>query len=138
MFRATPVYRGLVALTLVIAVVGLAFAPPIVPESRRTVTFLAFLAFAVVCALGLVQVLRGRIELRDDEIRVVGLVGHRHYARDRIVDARWEKGTPVALKLTDGTWAKLPDTGHSNTRVAGAIRAWLNESGKSSRGDSDD
>jgi hypothetical protein len=121
------VFRSLVVVALVIALVGLIFAPPIVPENRRTATFYAFLVIAIVSALGVVQVLRGRIELRDREIRVVGLVGHRDYARDRIVDVGWAKGSPVVLRFDDGTRAALPDTGHSSTRVAGAIRAWLNE-----------
>jgi hypothetical protein len=99
-----------------------------VPASRRRAfTFYGFAAFTSVCVAGLVEALRARIELRDDEIRVVRLVGHKSYRRGHVVDARWEKGCPLSLKLSDGTWAALPETGHATTKVAGAIRAWLNE-----------
>jgi hypothetical protein len=37
------------------------------------------------------------------------------------------EGSSVALRLRNDTWARLPDTGHATTKVAGALRAWLNE-----------
>lgn len=60
-------------------------------------------------------------------VAAVLLIGQRTYSRAQVVEARWEAGSPVSLKLVDGTWAKLPDLGHSSSTVAGAIRAWLNE-----------
>jgi hypothetical protein len=40
---------------------------------------------------------------------------------------QWSKGSPVSLRLNDAVWAHLPNTGHSSQKIAGAIRAWLNE-----------
>jgi hypothetical protein len=128
-FRCTPFFRGAVVCALVIGLAGVASQYRVEPGRRKALTFYGLLTFSVISALGVAQTFRGRIELREDEIRVVGLVGHRTYPRTQVQDARWEKGCPVSLKLADGTWAHLPDTGHANTKVAGAIRAWLNERG---------
>ena len=96
-------------------------------ERRSTFRFIGFLVCSVIGAIGTGEVFRGRIELRDDDIRVVTLFGRKIYPRTTVIDARWEKGAPVSLKLVDGAWARLPATGHASTKVAGAIRAWLNE-----------
>jgi hypothetical protein len=126
-FRATPVFRGLVVLAMILGLAAMMGAPYVPREDRRALTFYGSLVFTIISAIGVAQTFRGRIELRDDEIRVVGLVGQKNYPRSRIADVRWSKGSPVSLKLDDGTWAHLPDTGHANTKVAGAVRAWLNE-----------
>jgi hypothetical protein len=83
---------------------------------------------AVIGWLGVVESLVVRVELHDDEIRVVEPFRRRRYSRDSISSVKWEKGGPVALRLRNETWARLPGTGHANTKMAGAIRAWLNES----------
>jgi hypothetical protein len=126
-FRYTALYRGIILVAFGIGVAGLVGVYRMPASKRQTFILYGFIVFTTIGAGGVVQSLRERIELRDDEIRVVGLVRQRSYARDRVVDVRWAKGYPVSLKLSDGAWAHLPGTGHANTRVAGAIRAWLNE-----------
>jgi hypothetical protein len=128
-FSYTPLLRGLIAAGLAICIAGLASSYAAEPGKRNPLVLYAFAGLVLLCSVALVQVFRGRIELRAEEIRVVELVGHKSYARPQIVAAQWEKGCPVSLKLRDGSWARLPDTGHANSQVAGAIRAWLNEAG---------
>jgi hypothetical protein len=118
--------RGLILAALAIGLLGLVAESRRAGE-RRALVFYGFLAYTLVCAGGVVESLRQRIELRDDEIRVITLTGSRSYSRAAVVEARWEKGCPVSLKLADGAWASLPSTGHGSAKVAGAIRAWLNE-----------
>jgi hypothetical protein len=117
----------MVIAALILGVAAMFGARYVPREDRRALTFYGALVFTIISAAGVAQTIRGRIELLDNEIRVVGLVGQKTYPRQRIADVRWAKGSPVSLKLDDGTWAHLPDTGHGNTKVAGAIRAWLNE-----------
>lgn len=82
---------------------------------------------AVLAVLGAIECWIGRIELGDRELRVVELFRRRRYARESIESVKWERGGPVALRLHDQTWAGLPSTGYSNAKVAGALRAWLNQ-----------
>src|SRR5688572_1242542 len=98
-------------------------------EQRSAFRFYGFLALSALSIVALIETLFGRIELRDDDIRVVGALGSKRYPRSAIESASWEKGCPVSLKMATGGWVNLPDTGHANTKVAGAVRAWLNESG---------
>jgi hypothetical protein len=126
-FAYTPLLRGVILGGTLICASGFVSQYQAEPTTRRVFTFYVFGGLLLLCLAALAQVFRGRIELRADEIRVVELIGHKSYHRSVVAAARWEKGCPVSLRLTDGTWASLPDTGHANTRVAGAIRAWLNE-----------
>ena len=126
-FPYAPLVKGLIGVGAAICVWGLLSEYSMEPTKRRILPLYGFGILVVFCMVALAQVIRGRIELRADEIRVVELLGHKSYPRAAVVAARWEKGGPVSLQLRDGTWAKLPDTGRANTKVAGAIRAWLDE-----------
>jgi len=126
-FAYTPLVRSIIVVGTLICAWG--FLSEYVAElsSRRSFVLYGFGGLAILCLAALAQVCRGRIELLADEIRVGELVGHKSYHRSVVASASWEKGCPVSLQLRDGTWANLPDTGHPNSKVAGAIRAWLNE-----------
>jgi hypothetical protein len=133
-FGYTALLRGIIIFGATICVWGFASEYAVDAGKRRAFVLYGFAALVLLCLIALAQVFRGRIELRADEIRVVELVGHKSYPRSTVAGARWEKGCPVSLNLRDGTWANLPDTGHANTKVAGAIRAWLNEANASGTG----
>jgi hypothetical protein len=123
-FRYRTFVRGIVVFAWLVFLAGLVSA---YRSPARGLAFYSLLILAIVGTAGVIGVFRGRLELRDDDIHVVQLIGRRTYARTQVVDARWEAGCPVSLKLTDGTWAPLPDLGHSTPKIAGAVRAWLNE-----------
>jgi len=126
-FRYTSLLRSLVGLSLLIGLAGLGYEIRKSPDERSRFNLFGFLGFSALSTVGVCGTLRGRIELREREVRVVELVGHRSYPRDRVIDVSFAKGCPVSLKLNDGSWVNLPDTGHSSRKVAGAVRAWLNE-----------
>ena len=126
-FGYTPLLWGIIIVGTLICAWGFVSEYTADPSKRRALLLYGFAGLLILCVAALAQVFRGRIELRADEIRVVELIGHKSYHRSSVAAARWEKGCPVSLELRDGTWASLPDTGHANTKVAGAIRAWLNE-----------
>jgi hypothetical protein len=122
-FRYTAIVRGAVLVAFVVFLAGF------VSTYRSPSRGLAFYSFLILSILGLVAVasaFRSRLELRDDDIHVVQLLGHHTYTRTRVVDAQWEAGCPVSLTFVDGTSTALPDLGHSSAKIAGAIRAWLN------------
>jgi len=127
-FGYTAFFRGFLLAGAAICVAGFLseYREPL--AKRNAFQFYGFMGLSILNIAAVVESWRCRMELRDDEIRVVALLGHRSYPRALVSSAKWEKGCPVSLRLHDGTWAHLPDTGHANTRVAGAIRAWLNES----------
>jgi len=96
-------------------------------RTKRPWTFRAAVLLAVVGCLGVAESFVGRVELGEHDIRVVELFRRRRYPRETISSVKWEKGGPVFLRLRNETWAGLPNTGYANTKVVGAIRAWLNE-----------
>jgi hypothetical protein len=126
-FRYTTVFRGIVVAGALICAWGFVSEYAAEPGKRRPLILYGFAGLVTLSLVALAEAFRRRIELRADEIRVVELVGHKSYHRSVVASARWAKGCPVSLELRDGTWARLPDTGHASTKVAGAIRAWLNE-----------
>ena len=103
---------------------GLAFSYATDPTSFM---FYGFLGLTVLGGLGIVETLVSRVELRDDHIKVVALFTRRVYARNEVTSVTWAKGSPVSLQLNGTTWVHLPNTGHASTKIAGAIRAWMNE-----------
>jgi hypothetical protein len=121
-FRTTPWLVGAVI------VADLLFATAAWVTYRRqgmsTITMLSS-GLAVFGLLGIVEVLTARIILADDALEVTKFWVRRSYARDAIRRATFEKGCPVALELSDGHWAKLPDLGHNSQSVTNSIRAWL-------------
>jgi hypothetical protein len=127
-FGYTAFFRGFLLISAAICVTGFVSEYRKPPVSRSAFRFYGFLGLALFSVVAVAESWRARIELRDDEIRVVALLGHRSYPRSQVSSATWARGCPVSLGLRDGTWAHLPDTGHANTKLAGAIRAWLNES----------
>ena len=95
--------------------------------TQRPWTFRAALVLAILGGLGVVESFVTRVELGERDIQVVELFCRRRYARESISSVNWEKGGPVFLRLRDETWAGLPSNIGANTKVAGAIRAWLND-----------
>jgi hypothetical protein len=89
-------------------------------RTRTPWTFYGFLALSVMGSLGVAEVLFGRIELGDDHIAVRGLFQRRRYPRAEVTSVSWAKGCPVSLGLSDGTWVKLPDTGHARHQSGGS------------------
>jgi hypothetical protein len=97
--------------------------------SARTTLFYPFLGLTVLGLLAIVETLMTRVELHDGHIATASLFARRTYPRSEITSVTWAKGSPVSLQLTGTKWVHLPNTGHSSPKVAGAIRAWLNEGG---------
>jgi hypothetical protein len=96
-------------------------------SAARGFTFYGFLVLSLIGVLGIAESLITRIELREGNLKIVGLAGTKRYARSSIESVSWAKGCPVSLRMVDGGAVDLPNTGHSTTKVAGALRAWLNE-----------
>ena len=84
-----------------------------------------FAAISLVGLVGLVELAWSRIVLSEAELEVRTLWTHKRYAASRVASVTWEAGCGVALKLSDGTWAKLPDLGYNSQGLTNTIRAWL-------------
>jgi hypothetical protein len=81
-------------------------------------------AMAIVGIVGVIEVIVDRVVLTDNAIHVIRIWSRRRYDKSQIVNVTQMKGTPVSLKLADGSWAHLPSVAlHPNT-----IRAWLRTS----------
>ena len=83
---------------------------------------LDILAFLMV--VGLAEALMTRVELNDEGLIRVANFRRRFVPRAQIDNVTWEAGTGVAIRLTDGSWVRLPDVGNSQAR-ANSIRAWI-------------
>jgi len=86
---------------------------------------LALCGFVLLSIAALAETLISRIELRADGIMIVSLLARRFIARGDIESATWEKGCGVSLRLTGGTWARLPDLGLDSRDVVKCIHQWL-------------
>ena len=83
---------------------------------------IAFVGLAIAGILAIIEAVVRRIVLDDESVHVQELWGHRRYARRDIVGVQRLKGVPVALQLSDGRWAKLPEV---DGQIENSVRAWL-------------
>lgn len=82
---------------------------------------LGTLTMAIVGIVAVIEVVVDRVVLTDSALHVIRIWSRRRYDKSQIVSVTQMKGTPVSLKLADGSWAHLPSVAvHPNT-----IRAWL-------------
>lgn len=84
-----------------------------------------FTLLALLALLGLIDSLRRRIALMPDGIEIRSGFRQRFLPRVEILAVTWEGGSGVALKLRDGRWFKLPETGHNSQALSNHIRTWL-------------
>ncbi|MDH3208533.1 MAG: PH domain-containing protein, partial [Gemmatimonadota bacterium] len=75
-------------------------------------------------AVGLTDALTTRVELNDEGLIRVANFRSRFVPRAQIESVSWEGGTGVAIRLTNGSWVRLPDVGNSQAR-ANSIRGWI-------------
>jgi hypothetical protein len=82
---------------------------------------LGAVAMAIVGVVAVIEVIVDRVVLTDNAVHIIRIWSRRRYEKSQIVSVTQMKGTPVSLKLADGSWAHLPSVAvHPNT-----IRAWL-------------
>ena len=93
-------------------------------EDATAVTVLCAV-LSVAAAVGFVQTLTTCVKLEDDSLVISSWFGKKRYARATLESVTWEAGSGVALRLTDGTWLKLPELGHNSQALSNSIRAWL-------------
>ena len=79
---------------------------------------------ALLTTVGFADGLMTRVELNDEGLTRVANFQRRFIPRAQIDSVTWEAGTGVAIRLTDGSWVRLPDVGNSQAR-ANSIRAWI-------------
>lgn len=77
---------------------------------------------AVLSVGAIVETFVLRIRLTDDALVVRDLRGTRTYAKQDIDGIAEAKGTPPSLRLTDGSWVRLPSVTSS---LGNSVRAWL-------------
>jgi hypothetical protein len=68
-----------------------------------------------------------RIALKAHGLEVVANFRRRFLPREIVETVTWEHGGGVSVKLVDGTWLKLPETGHNSHVRAESIRVWLKQ-----------
>lgn len=86
---------------------------------------LTSVALAVVTVLGSLDTAQRRLELTSDGVLFVANFRRRFIPRTEIESVTWAKGSGVSLRLTDGTWAHLPELGYGSLALTNTIRAWL-------------
>ena len=122
-FRPTHWFRALVLLATGVFAAGLLSSSP----HGDTLTHYVFLLLCVLGLVALTEILVSRVELTENEIFVRRLFSTRKYPRETVTSVSWAKGCPVVIQLDGKRWVPLPDIGHGSPKVAGAIRAWMNE-----------
>jgi len=90
-----------------------------------TWTTAGFIALSLVGCGALVELAWSRIVLSEAELEVRTLWTRRRYAVSQVASVTWEAGCGVALKLSNGSWARLPDLGYNSQGLTNTVRAWL-------------
>jgi hypothetical protein len=118
--------RGwLVGVVATAAAVFLAGAVSSFVSTGWTWVTVAFVVLTVIGVVGLAEVGWSRVVIRDAALEVHTLWQYRRFTASQVAAVTWEAGCGVALKLSDGTWAKLPDLGYNAQGLTNTIRAWL-------------
>ena len=113
---------GPILMTLVCGAIAVATS-----AADRPVRFWVAAALAAFGLAGIVEWRLAFVAVGPDELIIRELLRTRRYARPAVADVSWAKGVGVSLRLSNGAVASVPDLGHSSSAVAGAVRAWLND-----------
>ena len=89
---------------------------------------LGFAGLFVFGCAAVLEVVTTRVVLHDDALECGAIWSRRRYPVVDIASVTWERGSGVALKLTDGRWAKLPELGYNSQGLTNTVRAWLKRS----------
>jgi hypothetical protein len=119
--RTAPWIYGMLSASLVLATLG-AFALN-APETEWLMWSLV--AFSALLVAGLLEAVTTRIETRDETIEIVSKFKKIVIPKSSIQQVSWEKGEAPFLKLTNGSFVVLPETGRNSQRVAISVRSWL-------------
>jgi len=84
---------------------------------------------AVLGIVGIVDVLTTRVELTEDQLVVTSNLRTQTYRRSAFVQVTAERGVPIALKTTEGTWVKLPSVSPGGMALVNKLRAWVKKGG---------
>jgi hypothetical protein len=84
-----------------------------------------FAGFSILGAVGIVESFSSYVSLDATEIRFRETLKKTAIPRADIVQVTWEAGSGVSLRLSDGTWVKVPDLGHNSQGLTNSIRSWL-------------
>ena len=83
-----------------------------------------FVLVAPLSIAGVVEAFTSRVELHSELMVVVAGFRRQEYSRSEFLKVVAEKGVPIALQRTDGTWLQLPPVGTGQGTV-NSLRAWV-------------
>ena len=113
---------GVRVLCLFIYLAGLVLLPLRMP-GRFGVVVAA--GYAVVGAFWLADIFLKRVVLQPNGILIFAAFRSHTYPRSEIESVKWESGCGASMKLRDGNWIRLPNTGQTPQGLTNSIRAWL-------------
>jgi hypothetical protein len=119
--------------TIVAAVIPFIGFIELWPSNGLSLGVLILLAIGVFGIIGVADALISRIILGDDSIQIISLFRKRAIPRAEIISVTWQAGYGVIVKLREGGWIKIPNTGHNIQGQANTFRAWLNRPSSSGR-----
>jgi hypothetical protein len=92
----------------------------------RDTTLRGALGMATLVAMaGLGEVFLGRVVLGAKALELHFPLRQAHYPREAIAEVVATRGGYLSIRLQDGQWRSIPTMGLDNTRMAVAIRAWM-------------
>lgn len=94
-------------------------------DSGWTWTSLAFAGLSLLGGVALAEVASTRIVLSETTLEAGSVLSRHRYPVADIASVTWQGGAGVAVKLSSGGWAKLPDLGYNSQGLANTLRAWL-------------
>ena len=86
------------------------------------------LGMVLMSLIALLEAFFAKVESDGDIVRIVHNFRKLEIQKTSIEKVSWEKGSGSFLKLTDGTFVKLPVTGRNEQGVANSVRSWIGRS----------
>lgn len=90
--------------------------------------FWVLLGMVLMSLIALLEAFFAKVESDGDIVRIVHNFRKLEIQKTSIEKVSWEKGSGSFLKLTDGTFVKLPVTGRNEQGVANSVRSWIGRS----------
>lgn len=109
-------------LCLVIYLAGVVLLPLRMPGRFGVIVATAY---AVVGAFWLADIFFKRVVLQPDGILIFAAFRSRIYPRGEIESVTWASGCGASMKLNNGKWVRLPNTGQTPQGLTNSIQAWL-------------
>lgn len=94
-------------------------------SNRLTWVSVVFFVLSIASIIGTGAVFTDGIDLEPHKLVIRKNFRRTEIEQSVIDEAKWEKGSGVSLRLSDGRWVKMPEVGRNSQSLCNSLRAWI-------------